>query len=168
MFWQRVDELDALRTLETRQPGAAEILELRLSRVGTLAHDHESLDDLPPLDGRHSDDGAFVDGWMAHQDGFDFGGSDIFAAADDHVVLAAGEENITVVVEPSEVPGRAPSFGQARVVFAAGVALHDARGADDDFADLTVREKFAVLVADANFNVGKRLADRIEAFQLEF
>ena len=136
--------------------------------VLALAHDDEGLDDLAPFDRRHADDGAFVDRRMTHQHGFDFRGRDIFAAADDHVVLAAGEEDVAVVVEPSEVAGRAPSVGQSRVVVAAGVALHDARGADDDFADLAVRQELAVIIAHSNFDVGQRLADRVEAFELQF
>src|SRR6202167_1848788 len=167
IFRQRVDELDALGTLETRQPRTAEILELGLSHRRALAHANESLDDLPPFDRGDADNGALVDRGMAHEDSFDFGGRDIFAAADDHVVLAAGEEDVTVVVEPSEIASRAPSLGQACIVVAAGVPLHDARGADDYFADLAVRQKFAVFVADANLDVGQRLADRVEAFQLE-
>src|ERR1700691_1954299 len=167
IFRQRVDELDPLGTLETRQPRTAEILELSLGYRRALAQADESLDDLPPFDRRDADNGAFIDGGMAHENGFDFGGRDIFAAADYHVVLAAGEENVAVVVEPSEVAGRAPSVGQTRVVVAAGVTLHDARGADDYFADLAVREKLAVFVANANLDVGQRLADRVEALELE-
>src|ERR1700719_2668360 len=103
---------------------------------------------------------------MAHQNCFDFGGSNILAAANDHVVLAAGEEHVAVVVQPAEIAGRAPSVGQSRVVVAAGVTLHDARGADDDFADLAVRKKFTVLVADANLDVRQWFADRVEASEL--
>src|ERR1700685_1707764 len=138
IFRQRVDELDPLGTLETREPRTAEILELSLGYRRALAQADESLDDLSPFDRRHADNGAFIDRRMAHEDSFDFGGRDIFAAADYHVVLAAGEEDVAVVVQPSEVTGRAPSFGQARVVVAAGVTFHDARGADDYFADLAV------------------------------
>src|SRR5208337_2824357 len=168
IFGQRVDELDMLGTLEARKPRTAELGELLLGHGLFLAHDDEGLDDLPPLDGGHPDHGAFIDRRMAHEHGLDFRGSNIFAAADDHVVLAAGEKDVAAAVEPSEIARGAPSVGQSRVVVAPGIALHDSRGADDYFADLAGGNEVAVLVADANLDIGERQAYRVEALEFEF
>ena len=110
---QRVDKLDRLGPFEARQARAAELLDVGRGYVLPRPFDDEGLDGLAPFDRRHADDRGFVDRRMAHQDGFDFGGRDIFTAADNHVVLASGKENVTIFVDPSEVAGRAPSVGQA-------------------------------------------------------
>ena len=141
----------AKRGAELRKFGGVNIL--------SLAHDDERLDGLPPLNRGHADDGALFDAGMTHQDRLDFRGSNILAAADDHVVLATGEKHVAVVVEPSEIAGRAPSVGQPRIVLAPGITLHDARGADNYLADFSVGQKLSVLVANANLDVRQRLAD---------
>src|SRR5579871_731441 len=164
---QRVDELDRLGPLETGQPRAAELGDLGRGDILSRPLYNESLDRLSPLDRGHADYRCLLDRRMAHQDGFDLGGRDILAAADDHVVLAPGKENVTFLVDPSEVARRAPSFGQPRIVLAPRVALHDARSANEDFADLSVREQLAVVVAHRDLDVGQRPADRIEPLELE-
>src|SRR5712691_9906671 len=94
-------------------------------------------------------------------------GGDIFAAADYHVVFAAGEEHVTIPVDPAEISSRAPSISQRGVIFAPGVAFHDARRADDDLSDLTRRQKIIAFVAHPNFDIRQRLADRIKPPKLQ-
>ena len=70
---------------------------------------------------------------------------------------------VTIVTGASRGLGRAIahalSAAGSSVVVAARVTLHDPRGADNYFADLAVRQELAVLVADANLDVGQRLTD---------
>src|ERR1700722_6156727 len=168
VFWQRVDELDGLGSLEARQAGAAELLDTCGVGLFSRAQHHVCLHRLTPFDRRNSNDRGLIDGRMAHQHGLDFRRRDILTAANDHVVLAAGEEHVAILIDPAEVAGGAPAVRESGVVLASRIALHDARGADDNLSHFAVRQELAVIVAHLDFDVGQRLADRIEPLELEF
>src|SRR5215471_13466670 len=110
-FRYRLDEDVAPRPLEIGEPrGAAELIEL-------LGLDHaaaldEGGNDLAPALVRDPDHGHLGDRGMQRQAAFDLDRRDVLAAADDHVVDAAGDEEIAVDVEISGVAGEIPAAAQ--------------------------------------------------------
>src|SRR5215470_7041873 len=97
----RLDEDVTSRSLEVGESGrAAEFLELvRLDRVPAF---DEGGHDLAPALVRKPDHRHFRNGGMQRQAAFDLDWRDILPAADDHIVGAAGDEEITVAIE---IPG---------------------------------------------------------------
>src|SRR5262252_8156480 len=110
-FRNRLDERVAPRPLETGEPRrAAELIELlRFDRAAAL---DEGANDLAPALVRNPDYGHFGDCGMQRQTAFDLDRRDVLAAADDHVVDAAGDEEIAVGVEISGVAGEIPAAAQ--------------------------------------------------------
>src|SRR5262249_60859578 len=88
----------------------AELIELlRFDRAATP---DEGANDLAPALVRNPDHGHFGDCRVQRQTAFDLDRRDVLAAADDHVVDAAGDEEIAVGVEISGVAGEIPPAAQ--------------------------------------------------------
>src|SRR5262249_34335444 len=105
------DEDVAPRPRETGQPrGAAELIALRgLDHAATL---DEGGNDLAPALVRDPDHGHLGDCGMQRQAAFDLDRRDVLAAADDHVVDAAGDEEIAITVEIAGIAGEIPALAQ--------------------------------------------------------
>src|SRR5207253_1259922 len=81
-------------------------------------------DPLPPLEVGEADHRRLLDAGMRLQDRLDLGGRDVLAPANDHVVLAAGDEEIALLVPPPHVTRREPAVAERRLG-ASRVSLHD-------------------------------------------
>src|SRR5262249_26784673 len=133
-------ETDDLRLLEARQPLAAEFAEaLGGHRLSRPEHDTPR-DPLTPLQISQPAHRRPLDTRMRLQDRLDLGGRDVLASADDHVVLASRDEEVTLLVLPPHVPRREPAIAERRLG-AARVSLHDPRCADADLTDLSRAER---------------------------
>src|SRR5215475_831177 len=110
-FRYRLDEDVAPRPLEIGEPrGAAELIEL-------LGLDHatpldEGGNDLAPALVRNPDHGHLGDCGMQRQAALDLDRRDILPAADDHVVDAAGDEEIAITVDVAGIAGEIPAAAQ--------------------------------------------------------
>src|SRR5262245_6300874 len=107
----RLDEDVTPRPLEIGEPrGAAELIELLgLDHAATL---DEGGNDLAPALVRNPDHGHLGDCGMQRQAAFDLDRRDVFTAADDHVVDAAGDEEIAITVEIAGIAGEIPAVAQ--------------------------------------------------------
>ncbi len=114
------------------------------------------------------DDRRFANARSRDEDLLDLTWSHLLAARLDHVVAAADEMQMTILVEAEEVvrardalPGPAPgtqSIGAClRVV---PITLHDVSAADDQLARLARAEHVAGVILDPDLGAGNRLADR--------
>src|SRR5262249_6083377 len=105
------DEDVAPRPLEIGEPrGAAELIELLgLDHATTL---DEGGNDLAPTLVRDSDHGHLGDCGTKRQPACDLDRRDVLAAADDHVVDAAGDEEIAIIVEIAGIAGEIPALAQ--------------------------------------------------------
>src|SRR5215813_327373 len=107
----RRDEDVAPRPLEIGEPrAAAELIELLgLDHAATL---DEGANDLAPALVRDPDHGHLGDCGMQRQAAFDLDRRDVLAAADDHVLDAAGDEEIAITVEIAGIAGELPALAQ--------------------------------------------------------
>src|SRR5262249_22138436 len=107
----RLDEDVAPRPLEIGEArGAAELIELLgLDHAATL---DEGGNDLAPALVRDPDHGHLGDCGMQRQATFDLDRRDVLAAADDHVVDAAGDEEIAITVQIAGIAGEIPALAQ--------------------------------------------------------
>src|SRR5262249_36671055 len=143
----------------------AELGEVVRARGHTRTEHDAGTHPLAPLEIRYADHGGLLDRGMRLQDRLDLRRRDVLAAADDHVVLAAGDVEVAVGVEPAHVPRRKPAVAHEGGFADAGVALHHTRRANADLADLTRCEGAAVVADDLHLHVGQRPADRRQALQ---
>ena len=94
----------------------------------------------------------------------DFLWGNIFAAANDHVLGAAGEDHVAILAHHSQIAGMQPAArvdGLARRLRLAVVTLHGEIAAGADFALLAQRHRFAAgHVGDFYFGVGHGSANR--------
>ena len=93
-----------------------------------------------------------------------FAGIDVAPSADDEVLRAILEREITVRIETAHVAGMQPTVGKRggacfRVL---PIPLHHRGAADEHFADRTRRQRNIVRTCDANLHAGLRRADRPE------
>ena len=72
----------------------------------------EGDDDLAPALVRQAGHGHFDDGRVQRQAALDLDRRDVLAAGDDHVVDAAGDEEVAVGVEIAGVAGEVPAVAQ--------------------------------------------------------
>ena len=111
---------------------------------------------------RNADDRGVGDRGMLDEAVLDLDAVDVLAAADDHVLLAVGDEEEAVVVDVADVAGVQPAVahgvrGRLGLVPVAG---HDERAVHRHLAGLTGRHLVAVGVADLELERRHRLADR--------
>ena len=110
-FRQGIDEDEAPRALEigqSRRP--AELFEFLLGHQPLALH--KGRDDLAPSLIGKTDDGDFEHGRVKRKTAFDLDRRDIFAAGNDHVVDAAGHEQIAIAVDETGVAGKIPAVPQ--------------------------------------------------------
>src|SRR5581483_10672817 len=157
--WQLFPDNDDLRRLRAPEPAPGpsdEVLGGDLARC-----DDGGGDPLTPFLVRQSDDGDVGDGGVLGQHRFDLGGSDVLAPPDDRVVTPALNEEITVGVEPPEIPGGEPAVGVERRG-PAEVLAGDLLAPHADLPDLAGRQGEAVGAADAHLHPGKNPPGRLE------
>ncbi len=118
-------------------------------------HD-DGLDDLPPQQILLADDAGLLHRGVEAEDDLDLPGIDVESARDDHPLLPAGEEDVTVPVHPSEVARMKPAvpdhLGGCLLVLV--ITLHDVFAPEDQFADGLPRELPALLVDDFRGDAG--------------
>ena len=85
---------------------------------------------------------------------------DVLAAGDDHVVLAAVDQQPPLVVEVTEVAGVHQPADRLLRRLVAGVAVEDETAADEDVADLAGRGLAALRVEDLQRRPQRRSPDR--------
>src|SRR5262249_58336310 len=108
---RRAREGGAAGALDWANPGRAEEwTEPRGGEGGAPLEEGEYI--LPPAFVCHPPHRHFRDRGMQRQAAFDLHRRDVLAAADDHVVDAAGDEEIAVAVEISGVAGEIPALAQ--------------------------------------------------------
>src|SRR3546814_15581047 len=117
------DDLHRFRRLEAGQPRAAPAAKLVLAEcLARLEHDHRMHRLAPPLVG-HADDRRLANGRVPRDDALDFGGADILAAADDHVLDPDADEEIALGVEIAEHGRTAWREGVCQYVLLSVVAV---------------------------------------------
>ena len=106
---------------------------------------------------RTADNRCLLDAVEPRDDVLDLTGEDVLAAAHDHVVVAAVDDQPAVGVEPAGVP-RADQATQPRLVLTAGVALERQLAADEDAAALAVDHRLTVGIDDGHRDPAQRPA----------
>src|ERR1700733_1777955 len=166
-FRQRIDKDETPRALEIgKARGAAKLIEFGFADL-CLAFDKGG-DDLAPFLVGKADDGDLEHSRVQRKTAFDFDRGDVFATGDDHVVDAAGDEEIAFAVNETRVAGKVPSLAQRlRIrVRPQPVALEGfiARQQSDDFALFFRRGKVGhgscIQLYDADFLIDPGLARR--------
>ena len=116
----------------------------------------------------HADDGHVLDGVVGAHEVFYLHGVDVFAAGDDHVLLAVNKVDEAVLVHAGHVAGVEPAvldaLGGGLLVLV--VAEHDARAAHDEFAHVFAGNVPAVFVHDAGLPQVAGLADGAHLVQV--
>ena len=87
----------------------------------------------------------------------DLAREDVLAAGDDHLVVAAVDEQPPVLVEVADVAGGHQAVDDV-LVAAAGVALEQHLVADEDAAGLALLDLLAVLVVELDDRAARRAA----------
>src|SRR3954452_10629288 len=152
---QLLHELDVARDLVAGQVRLDVLLDL-VGRHLLLRHHHglEALAELLVVD---AEDRGFLDLVVALEQLLDLLREDVLAARDDHVVVAAVDEQAPLVVEVADV-ARAHQPVDDVLVAAAGVALELEVVADEDAARLAVLDELALVVVDPPDRAARRLA----------
>ena len=144
---------------------AVEFGELECGAFGEHDNGHRRL---APARVRHADDGGLAHLRQFVDHTFDFGGGDVLAAGDDHVLLAVGQIQEAVRIEIADVAGAEPvaEEGRRRLGRILPVALRDLRSAQADFAVLAGPEPIAGIVADFDLDMGDGAAGRADFLDL--
>ena len=80
---------------------------------------------------------------------FDLLRGDVLAAADDHVLLAVGDRQVAVGVEPPDVAGAEPTAGEERVGIERRIAVTDEQfGAEADDLAVLAEADLAIVVVE--------------------
>src|SRR5262249_41277633 len=108
---QRVAELDPLGHARGAQPRAYPLAQLLGPRPAARAPGGHRGDGLAPLLVGDADDRAVGDAGVLVQHVLDLAGREVLAAAHDHVVDAAGDEEVALFVEEAAVARREPAVG---------------------------------------------------------
>src|SRR5439155_7764 len=114
---------------------------------------------------RDADRGRLSDGRMHEEDLLDFSRVHVVARAEDHVLLAIDDVEISVLVHPREIAREQPSVAEHRrgLLRLVPVALHDLGTADRELTDIALRE-FAgrvVRVDHPRVRIGERDTDAL-------
>src|SRR5207249_1633971 len=104
----------SLRDLERRKAFFAERDDVRLRRGLAGLQDHEYLDGLAAVRVRDADRGRLSDGRMHEEDLLDFSRVHVVARAEDHVLLAIDDVEISVLVHSREIAREQPSVAEHR------------------------------------------------------
>src|ERR1700735_29946 len=108
---KRIDKDETPRTLEIGKPRrATKLIELGFADRG-LSLDKGG-DDLAPLLVGKTDDGDLQHSGMQRKAAFNLDRRDIFTPGDDHVVDAAGDEEIAIAINKAGIAGKVPSLAQ--------------------------------------------------------
>src|SRR5215212_7617468 len=118
--WQRIDELDEARALETRKVCNAVRMYRRLGQCMSWFHRDDGHADLTPLLVGYADHGGFRNRTDLVQHVFDLGRIDVFAAGNIHVLPPIDDVVEAVFVHPRGVTGVEPAIGKRSLV---GVGL---------------------------------------------
>jgi hypothetical protein len=97
-----------------------------------------------------------------HEDVFDFGGRDVFAAPDDRVIRPSADEEVAGIVEHGDVLRGEPAVGVEHGSDL-GVAARHLVAPDEQLTGFAGADDLAVLAADLYLDAGDRLADRTES-----
>ena len=99
-----------------------------------------------------ADDCGLGDLGQLVDDRLDLAGVDVLAAADDHVLCAVDQNQITVLVQPADVPGVQPAVDNriGRLLGPVQVAAHDVRALDHNLTGLTIGHRTPRRVDDAD------------------
>ena len=127
--------------------------------LGAVADHDDGVDYFPPALVGRGDHRAFEDGGVGVDDVLYLGGVHVLAAADDHVRLAVGEEQVAAFVQVAEVAGVVPAAlegycGQLGVLPVAG---HDVLAPDADLTDLARSDALVVVVDDFDLRAERGL-----------
>src|SRR6185503_8165079 len=117
---------------------------------------------LAPFRIRRSDHGCHAHGGMLVEDFLDVVREYVLSSADDHVLLAIDDVEITFLVEPPHIPEReelATSCSSGRLGIVV-VLANDNRSTDVDFPHLPLRHGIAIVVAQLNVQSNYRTPDR--------
>ena len=103
----------------------------------------------------HPDDRGFGDGGVLVERGLDLGGVHVLAAADDDVLQAVDDVQVSVLVEPAHVAGSEPAVvgqrGRGRLGVVEVAAEHG-RAPQPDLAGLAGRHRLAVRAGDPHLH----------------
>src|SRR5688500_10468492 len=91
---ERISQLDRRRTLVVRHAAPAMLGQLPLGARGAGAQHHQRLDGLAPFLVGHADHRDLGDGGMLEETVLHLDRRDVFAARDDHVLLAIGDGDV--------------------------------------------------------------------------
>jgi hypothetical protein len=126
--------------------------DLALAERVARAGDDQRLRRLAPLRVGDADHRHLEDAGMTADDLLDLARVDVGAPADDHVLLAIGDEQIAILVEVADVAGVQPAAAQGlgRRLRLVPVALHHDVAAYHDLAELAGRARLVLVVDDAH------------------
>lgn len=128
------DPEDAARPLvigdTPEQPGS-----YAFGRQRPVSH-HNGADDLSPAPVRHPHHSALPDVGMVVKYGLDVGRIDVDSAADDEIVGAVDQVNVSVLVDVADVTNRRPVIAPVQVTTGIQVALERQRGAYSQHSSL--------------------------------
>ncbi|CAB4921133.1 unannotated protein [freshwater metagenome] len=111
------------------------------------------MNDFTPGVVRDTDTCGFFDGRMRVDHIFDLAGVDVYAGANDHVVLAIDQEEVALFVQVANVAGVQPTVND-RLLGRFGtvpVALHQHLTARYNLAGLTGAKEVALFIHDGDF-----------------
>ena len=114
----------------------------------------QALAELLVVDAEHRD---LVDAVVVAEQVLDLAREDVLAARDDHLVVAAVDEQPPAAVEVADVAGRHQAVDD-RLVAAARVAVEDQLVADEDPAGLALAHLLAVVVVELDDRAERRAA----------
>ena len=164
---EAVDKVDVARHLVLRHVRADKVLELFLARGLALLEDDARHDLLAVLLVRHADDLHVLDLRVRVEEVLDLLRVDILAAADDHILDAAGDLVVAVRQAARKVARVEPALavdGRRRGLGHLVIALHDVVAAGDEFAVHIVGQVLVRLrVDDLALDAEHRGADRCDA-----
>ena len=161
-------KVDRLRRLEAGDAFAGEVDDVGGGRLLAGLHHHDRLDRFAPFVVGDADHRDFGDIGVVADRALDFGGIDVLAAGDDHVLDAVVDVEVAVLVHVAGIAGAQPAVAVERLggrLRQVPVAHHVGAGAGGDLADLAGRQPLAVGVEDREFNAGQGLAGRAHAVQ---
>src|SRR3954449_1567661 len=159
----RLDDDHVSGLLVRRHPRAAPLHDLLGGgwSVRVVGH-HYGHRDLDPLRVSPADDRDLAYAWVTVDDRLHLGAVDVLPAGDDHVLLAVDDVVEAVLVLAHEVARVEPAASERllRRLRFVPVPLHHSRTAIDDLTDVTLCDRFHVVVDDGYLDVDDRRPDR--------